>query len=190
MVPNRTARWCTRILKIEPYEKFLLELTARGPVVSHVGLRADEEHREGGVYGHIPGVTQRFFLRELGKDRAAVEAANDRRGIQVPERTDCRKCYAQQIGEWFILWLEDRPSFDQAVAFERMTGHTFRQPKIVDDVQVTVTRYGLTYAASWRDTWPVRLEDMAILFERGIVPPTARVQRDLFKAGACRVCAM
>jgi 3'-phosphoadenosine 5'-phosphosulfate sulfotransferase (PAPS reductase)/FAD synthetase len=45
MLPNFRARFCTRILKIEPFRKVLQELTQRGPVVSYVGLRADEPGR-------------------------------------------------------------------------------------------------------------------------------------------------
>ena len=41
MIPNFRARFCTRILKIEPYRKFLMEQSALGPVVSYIGLRAD-----------------------------------------------------------------------------------------------------------------------------------------------------
>lgn len=196
MIPNRLARWCTRKLKIEPYRELLFELTAKAPVVSYVGLRADEEGRAGGAYDDIPGVEMRFPLREWGFDRQMVVSAVNNRGIVVPERTDCRKCYAQQIGEWFVLWFEDRPAFDQAVAFEVETGHTFRQPKLdADDQPVMTVGRGKTlwpkpYPASWRDTWPVRLADLAELFEAGFIPPTATTQRDLFTVGACRVCAL
>lgn len=196
MIPNRVARWCTRKLKIEPYREALAELAAKAPVVSYIGLRADEEGRAGGAYDDIPGVEMRFPLREWGFDRKAVVTAVNNAGIMVPERTDCRKCYAQQIGEWFVLWFEDREAFLQAVEFERSTGHTFRQPKLDEDDQPVMTigrgktRWPRPYPASWRDTWPVRLEDLAEVFAAGFVPPTATTQRDLFAVGACRVCAL
>src|SRR5579863_9478395 len=50
MLPNFRARFCTRILKIEPYREWLLTQAADGPVVSYVGLRADEPGRAGGAY--------------------------------------------------------------------------------------------------------------------------------------------
>src|SRR5881628_3854427 len=69
-LPNNRRRFCTRILKIEPYRRFLKKMTSIGPVVSYVGLRADEEGRAGGAYSTIPGVTMRFPLREWGMDEA------------------------------------------------------------------------------------------------------------------------
>lgn len=44
-LPNFRMRWCTRMLKIEPYAAWLSQ---QGECVSYVGLRADEEDREGG----------------------------------------------------------------------------------------------------------------------------------------------
>jgi len=83
MLPNFRARFCTRRLKIEPYRKFLFEQTAIGPIVSYVGLRADEEGRAGGAYDDIPGVTMRFPLREWGMGENEVQATLKRfaRGV-------------------------------------------------------------------------------------------------------------
>jgi len=63
MIPNSRARFCTRILKIEPFRQVLKGQAALGPVVSYVGLRADEPGRAGGAYDDIEGVTMRFPLR-------------------------------------------------------------------------------------------------------------------------------
>ncbi len=41
-LPSSSARWCTKYLKIEPFEKFV----GNDPVVSYVGIRGDED-REG-----------------------------------------------------------------------------------------------------------------------------------------------
>jgi 3'-phosphoadenosine 5'-phosphosulfate sulfotransferase (PAPS reductase)/FAD synthetase len=41
-IPNWRQRWCTRMLKLEPYERVLVTLARLGPVTSYVGLRADE----------------------------------------------------------------------------------------------------------------------------------------------------
>jgi len=42
MLPSVRARWCTRALKIKPFEEFVGD----DPVISYVGIRADE-NREG-----------------------------------------------------------------------------------------------------------------------------------------------
>ena len=44
MLPNHRMRWCTRILKIEPFN---LHLHKNAPATSYIGLRADEESRKG-----------------------------------------------------------------------------------------------------------------------------------------------
>jgi len=41
-LPSSTSRWCTKKLKLEPFEKFV----GNDPVISYVGIRGDEE-REG-----------------------------------------------------------------------------------------------------------------------------------------------
>src|SRR5262249_17220936 len=51
-LPNWRQRWCTRILKIEPTIAYL---KINAPCVQYVGLRADEETREG-IYGSFEGV--------------------------------------------------------------------------------------------------------------------------------------
>ena len=191
-LPNRQQRWCTRILKIEPYRAWLAARAAEGPVISHVGLRADEQGRAGGAYGDIPGVTMRFPLREWGWGLSEVVGYLDQIGQRIPERTDCARCYHQQLGEWWTLWRTHPDLYAEAEAQESATGHTFRVPRLdADGAPIMATRFGATYATSWRDTWPVRLADMRGLFERGHVPARTRQQRDLFRgAGPCRACTL
>src|SRR5271165_4717671 len=59
-LPNWRQRWCTRILKIEPYARFLQSI---GECTSYVGIRIDEPEREAGDYSDIDGVTMNFPLR-------------------------------------------------------------------------------------------------------------------------------
>ena len=56
-LPSANSRWCTEYLKLKPYEKFI----GNDPVVSYVGIRADEPHRQGYISGK-PGVTTVFFF--------------------------------------------------------------------------------------------------------------------------------
>jgi hypothetical protein len=168
-LPNNRRRFCTRILKIEPYRRWLKQQAALGPVVSYVGLRADEEGRAGGAYSDIDGVTMRFPLREWGMDKAAVLKALEDRAVTVPERTDCARCYHQRLGEWWRLWRD--------------------YPEIYAGAEAQEARYGGTFRNSSRDSWPAKLSDMRARFERGEIPPRTQRQHDLFRdAGACRVC--
>jgi 3'-phosphoadenosine 5'-phosphosulfate sulfotransferase (PAPS reductase)/FAD synthetase len=170
-LPNNRMRYCTRILKIEPYRKWLKERAQHGPVVSYVGLRADEEGRAGGAYDDIDGVTMRFPLREWGWGRGDVLSYLEQRGVSIPERTDCARCYHQRLGEWWRLWRDYPELYASAEGQEKETGHTFRNPS--------------------RDKWPAALRDLRGRFDAGHIPPNTRLQHDLFRnAGACRVCTM
>lgn len=171
-LPNFRMRWCTRRLKIEPFRKWLREQSNLGPVVSYVGLRADEEGRAGGAYSDIEGVRMRFPLREWGMTEGAVLAALEQRQIAVPERTDCARCYHQRIGEWWRLWHDHPDLFADAIADEQRIGATFRTPG--------------------RDSWSTALIDLAAEFASGRVPTVGDDprQRDLFRHGACRTCSL
>lgn len=173
MLPNFRARFCTRQIKIEPYRRFLKRLCADGKVISYVGLRADEEGRAGGAYDDIEGVESRFPFREWGWTLGNVLGYLMQRDIVVPERTGCRRCYHQRIGEWWRLWANDRETYLDAEADEERIGGTYRTPG--------------------RDSWATGLKELRLEFESGKVPKEAN-QTQLFRptmtAGGCRVCAM
>lgn len=194
-IPNFRMRHCTPGLKIMPLTRWMAEMAAQGPIVLYVGLRADEEAREGALYPSLPNVSQRFPLRELGMDDPAVLAWLEQRGIlwRMAERTDCALCYHQQIGEWWRLWHDHPAIFAQGVAFEEEMGSTFRTPKTKAGEPVFSTRYGHTYLACSHDTWLCRLADLAQVFAAGHVPTVGRDPRtrDLFRSsGACRACTL
>jgi 3'-phosphoadenosine 5'-phosphosulfate sulfotransferase (PAPS reductase)/FAD synthetase len=120
-LPNWRARWCTRQLKIEPFMDLLVQ---NAPAVSYVGLRADEPERQGGLYDDLPGVEMRFPLRDWEMTKADVWSYLEGRGIDVPRRTDCARCFFQTLGEWWILWRDhpeiyaDAENQEEKLAFE------------------------------------------------------------------------
>lgn len=142
MLPNFRSRWCTRMLKIEPAIEYMQSLPAGS--LLYVGLRADEEEREG-IYGD--DVQSVFPFKEWGWGIKDVKKFLADRGICVPERTDCAVCYHQRVIEWRNCWRDHPEQFWAGAAIEQKHGHTFRTPG--------------------RDTWPVALVDMAKDFERG-----------------------
>lgn len=163
MLPNFRARFCTRILKIEPTIEYMAALPPGS--VLYVGLRADEAEREG-LYGD--DVQSDFPFRRWGWGIKEVWAYLDQRGISVPARTDCGKCYHQRVGEWRNLWRDHPDRFKAAAGLEERMGHTFRSPG--------------------RDTWPVKLVDMGKEFERG-----RKIRGDVGGEHAgerCRVCSL
>ncbi len=144
MLPNFRSRFCTRMLKIEPTIAWCIK---NAPVLLHVGLRCDEDEREG-IYGER--VKSRFPFREWGIDIHYVlgycSMLESKWGVVIPRRTDCLKCYHQRLEEWWNFWRDYPDRFWKAVAQENKLGHTFRSPG--------------------RDTWPVALGDLAAEFQR------------------------
>lgn len=164
-LPNWRQRWCTRMLKIEPYAAWLLK---QGKCVSYVGLRADEPEREGGDYAALPGVEMRFPMREWGWELNDVVTYLEQRGVSIPKRTDCLKCFYQRLIEWYEFWRDHPESWAEGEALEAFTLHTFRSPG--------------------RDTWPASMLGLRKRFEAGDIPKDTR--RDALKELQCRVCRL
>jgi len=171
-LPNWRQRWCTRQIKIEPCIEFL---KAHPGSTLSVGLRADEEERQG-LYGDW--AAYRYPLREWGWDIKAVwkYIADARPHLSVPKRTDCALCYGQRLSEWYYLWRDHPEEFAKGLAWERQTGHTFRSPG--------------------RDTWPAALKDLHARFAAGDKPKGV-TERTIFAEDCdkvspeklpCRVC--
>lgn len=171
MLPNCFARFCTRILKLKPYGQFM---AAAAPAVSYIGLRDDEDDREGarpgGDYGALRSeVTQDFPFRRWGWGLEEVWAYLNDRGISVPERTDCARCPYQKLGEWWNLWSQHPEIYASAVADEAEFGHTYRSPG--------------------RDKWPASLAELRAEFEAGRRPEISLRMMEKRK-GMCRRCSL
>ena len=63
-LPSPQTRWCTRMLKIRPFEAWIRgDLDQGVKVTSYVAIRADEAHREGHLSSHT-NLTVRLPFRE------------------------------------------------------------------------------------------------------------------------------
>jgi hypothetical protein len=164
-LPNWRQRWCTRMLKIEPYAAWLVQ--QGGEITSYVGLRADEEERAGVVY---PGIINRFPMREWGWGIGDVFNYLSSLGVAIPQRTDCAWCFFQKLGEWWDLWRNYPDIYKQGEEQEAKTGHTFRSPG--------------------RDTWPAGLYELRLKFEAGHIPRGADLQPNLLNQAKCRECTI
>lgn len=174
MLPNHRARWCTRMLKLEPYYNWLATQT---PCVSYVGLRADELSRPGMIFPDAGEIKMRFPLQEWGWDINDVWKYLDDRGISIPKRTDCAACFWQRLPEWWELWKENPDLYQEAVDLEKEVSakrgkdYTFRSPS--------------------RDTWPASLELLRDEFKKGRTPRGVNKQQSLLRdVGTCRVCTL
>lgn len=166
-LPSWRMRWCTREIKIVPC---IAHLVQHPGSTLCVGLRADEEEREG-LYG--PYATYRYPLREWGWGLREVWQYLRSKGRSIPRRTDCAWCYDQRLNEWFDLWRTYPEIYARGEAYEAQTGHTFRSAQ--------------------RDSWPAALKELREKFEAGHRPRGADDQLALEfmpETAKCRVCRL
>ena len=161
MLPNFRARFCTKMLKIRPFQAWIIQ---RLPATAYVGLRADEMDREGSDYDLPLFVKVRYPLREFGWGRADVLEYLRQQSVTIPPRTDCARCFEQTLHEWWRLWDLHPEIYDSAVDDEDRTQHTYRSPQ--------------------RDTWPASLRDLRQEFAEGRIPAIRQ------RRGGCRICSL
>lgn len=171
MLPNCFARWCTRLLKLRPFGEFMAQAA---PAVAYVGLRADEDEREGTRPGGDSApvgtkIVQDFPFQRWGWGIEEVQAYLASRKVSIPERTDCARCPYQRLGEWYNLWRDHPDIFASAVSDEERWGHTFRSPG--------------------RDSWPASLKELGAMFAAGKIPERSLRMMETRK-GMCRQCSL
>lgn len=119
-LPAPNMRWCTKMLKLKPFE----EHVGDGPVISYVGIRADEDRV--GYISTKPNIKAVYPFKEHGIDYAGVMRILNESGIGLPPylkwgrlHSGCYFCFFQRPIEWVRL-LEHHPKlFDKAQAYEK-----------------------------------------------------------------------
>lgn len=124
-LPSPKTRWCTRQLKIKPFEDWVRpSLEAGVHVVSYVAIRGDEDYREGYSATH-PNMTVRLPFREHRIDKAGVLEILESSGVGLPDyyrwrsRSGCTFCFFQQKIEWVRLIEEHPGAFEEAKRYEK-----------------------------------------------------------------------
>lgn len=119
MIPSNQRRWCTRMLKLKPFEDFVGD----EPVINYVGLRADEE-REGYI-SHKSNIKAVYPFREDGLVRADIIRILEENGLGLPTftkwgrtRSGCFFCFYQQKIEWVRLKEKYPEKFEEAKQYE------------------------------------------------------------------------
>lgn len=124
-LPSAQTRWCTRQLKLAPFEQWIRPMLAAGDTVTtYVAIRADEEYREGYISKH-ENLKVRLPFREAGIDKPAVMDILDSSGVGVPKyydwrsRSGCTFCFFQQKIEWVRLKERHPEAFEEAKQYEK-----------------------------------------------------------------------
>ena len=123
-LPSPNTRWCTRELKIKPFEDFVGD----DPVVSYVGIRADED-RDGYV-STKPNITAVFPFKDAGLVYSDVKRILEDSGIGIPayyewrSRSGCYFCFFQRKSEWIGLSERHPQLFEDAKKYEKFDSET------------------------------------------------------------------
>jgi hypothetical protein len=118
-LPSPQNRWCTKMLKLKPFEAHVGE----DNVISYVGLRSDENRS--GYISTKKNIKTRYPLKEAGVDYKGVVRILEDSGLGLPTfmkwgRTNsgCTFCFFQTPLEWVRL-LETYPQyFEEAMSYE------------------------------------------------------------------------
>ena len=124
-LPSAQTRWCTRQLKLRPFEEWLSPLLKRGiKIFSYVAIRSDEEYREG-YSSKNENLKVKLPFKEVGIDKAGVLEILDGAGLGLPQyyswrtRSGCTFCFFQQKIEWVRLMEEHPEAFEEAKSYEK-----------------------------------------------------------------------
>lgn len=117
-------RWCTKVLKIEPLEKWI----GTDKAISYVGIRADEASRKGymskkkNMISVFPFIDDGLELRDI--ENLLIES-----GLGKPtyytwrSRSGCYFCFYQRKSEWIGLADHHPDLFSAAIDYENKIGH-------------------------------------------------------------------
>ena len=124
-LPSPQTRWCTRMLKLKPFEEWVKPWLAAGDqVFSYVAIRADEEYREG-YSAKANNLFVRLPFREAGIDKPGVIDILGSSGVGYPKyyewrsRSGCTFCFFQQKIEWVRLREQHPEDYEKAKELEK-----------------------------------------------------------------------
>lgn len=128
-LPSPSIRWCTKMLKLRPFEDYVGESS----VISYVGIRADEDRV--GYISTKSNIRASFPFKEDGIDYAGVMKILKESGIGLPPylewgrtHSGCFFCFFQRPIEWVRLLERHPEQFDEAQGYEKLDereGKTF-----------------------------------------------------------------
>ncbi len=129
MIPSNHRRWCTRMLKLRPFEEYV----GSDLVYNYIGLRADEDRK--GYISHKPNIIPIYPFQDNGLVRADIIQILEESGLGLPSfmrwgrtRSGCFFCFYQQKIEWVRLKEQHPDLYTEAKEYEyanKVNGEAF-----------------------------------------------------------------
>lgn len=125
VLPDARTRWCTRKLKIEPFEAYVGDDIC----YNYIGIRADEAQRKGYI-STKENIIARYPFIDDGINRDDVYRILESSGLGLPEyydwrsRSGCYFCFFQRRVEWVGLLENHTDLFELASQMEKIDPKT------------------------------------------------------------------
>ncbi len=122
-LPSSQMRWCTRMLKIRPFEKYVGD----DEVLMYVGIRADEDRQA--YVSTKPNIKPVYPFKEDGIKRDDVFRILEESGVGLPKyygwrtRSGCYFCFFQRKSEWVGLHEHHPDLYQLASEYEKPHGN-------------------------------------------------------------------
>ena len=144
MLPSQQVRWCTKNLKLGPFEAYI----GSDQVINYVGIRADEYYREGYI-STKDNVTTTFPFVEDNINKEDVFQILEDAGLGFPEyykwrsRSGCYFCFFQRKDEWVGLKERHPDLYEKAKKYEKegfswrsdMSLNELEKPEMMDEIK-------------------------------------------------------
>ena len=118
-LPSSRMRWCTKQLKLLPFEQFVGD----DDVITYVGIRADEDRE--GYKSRKDNIKARFPFKEAGLIKDDIIKILEDSGLGMPSyykwrsRSGCFFCFFQRKYEWVMLSEKHPDLFEKAKEYEQ-----------------------------------------------------------------------
>ncbi|MCD5401679.1 phosphoadenosine phosphosulfate reductase family protein [candidate division NPL-UPA2 bacterium] len=123
-LPSPKSRWCTEVLKLIPYDSWLMKNYFNHVIHSYVGLRADEKRdREGFTSLRADVISHHPFIED-GLVYEDIKKLLIKSGLGFPKyykwrkRSGCYFCFYQTKREWLGLYKHHPNLFMKAKKYE------------------------------------------------------------------------
>jgi 3'-phosphoadenosine 5'-phosphosulfate sulfotransferase (PAPS reductase)/FAD synthetase len=188
-LPSPNMRWCTKMLKLKPFEEYVGD----DPVISYVGIRADEDRT--GYISTKSNITAVFPLKEAGIDYAGVMKILEDSGIGLPPylkwgrtHSGCYFCFFQRSIEWVRL-LETHPDqFEEAIKYEKISSEAGKSFTWNQEMPLTELRKPENVAAIKRRYAEYEERSRKNRGNRKLVQVLADMEDDDDGPRACLIC--
>jgi|SRR6267142_1415766 len=191
VVPSNHRRWCTRMLKLKPFEDYVGD----DEIVNYVGIRADEDRV--GYISQKPNIKAVFPFRDDGLVYADIVRILKESGVGLPDytawgrtRSGCFFCFYQQKIEWVRLKVRYPELYEEAKGYEKpnkINGNIFFWNDDESLADIEKPERMAEIEANWEKA---QVRKRASLKNKGLMSVLAGFETDEEPRQGCNICSL